>query len=189
MADVPASIGYMRVTGQMMLGYADSDDAGEEPDARPAIATVTFTSTAPTPIVAVEEQILFAIIGPKCELDADGFLVAPADGDDVDNDGDQSTPGVSLIAPNQASLSNVGWQWTATFKPISPQKWSGFTIKFSGEPGDVLNLADLSLIASTSALTQQPVVWVQSGISIPAGARAGQFIYDTDTDDLYLIGA
>lgn len=189
MADVPDSIGWMEVKGRMLLGDADSLDPGDAPDARPAIAKVTISANAPTPLVAVEEQILIAISPIPCLLDASGELVAPADG--VSDDGEvQMTPGVRLVAPIQPSLSDIGWMWTATFRPIAPQAWSGFAISFTGKPGDIVNLASLSLIASTTALTKQPVVWsTLSTETVPTLARAGQFVYYTDSGELFLIGA
>lgn len=186
--NVPADIGYMTVSGQLLRGIADSNDADVTPDARPAIGTVTFTSNAPVPTIAATDQIMFIIDQVKCDLDADGYLVAPTDGEGVAPT-DTAVRSVNLIAPNQASLSNVGWVWTATVKPGTGQRWAAFTIKFTGVPGDVLDLSQAALAATTSSLTAQPVVWPVHGTTIPTGAIPGQFLFDLDTDNLYLIGA
>lgn len=194
MPDLPASVGALHVTGTLVSGLADSSDAGTQPDYAPNVGTVTFDAIdergqlLTRPIAVPSEGLLMTVRGIPAGLDSAGRIVAPMNGQSGSDA--QVTPGIYLIAPNQGALALVGWRWRATASPSPGQGWAPFTVIFSGEPGDEIDLSAASLVASTATLVQQPVVWtLDSTDPLPPTARLGQFIYYQDTGDFYLIGA
>jgi len=153
MADLPGDIGRLTVTGQMVLGIADSNDAGSSPDQVSAIASVVFTPVFPSsdPLVAVSDDMLVAAQEITCTLRSDGKLVPPGDGVSSAPD-PAATPAVQLIAPNQPlSLNFTGWDWMMKVSPAGGQTWRPFTKYFSGAPGDSLSMAQI--VAASAAPT------------------------------------
>lgn len=174
MADLPASIGWLTVQGHLILGYADSSDAGSAPDAVGANGAVTFTANirGNDPLVSLPDKIMVAPVAPKATL-TDGYVYAPADGSESDP-AVGAVPGISLIAPQQSSLSVTDWTWTATFTPASGQKWRSFSRVFTGKPGDVVDLAELVATTPAAGVAQMLIYEVATtDPPYPTGFRPG----------------
>lgn len=184
MADVPASVGWFSVSGRLLLGLADSDDAGNSPDAVSAVADVIITNNAPVPLVAATEGVMFKVADVHATLDTEGRLRPPANG--LDGTPSPNSTEVFLVAPNQASIHEVGWWYTFTFVPRAGQTWETFSIQVTGEPGDTKNLASEVVAGNVSTSARQPTVWVQDGTALPAAIQPGQFLLDTSDSMLYL---
>jgi len=153
MADIPPSVGWFTVNGRLLLGLADSNDPGSNPDAVAAIADVTITNNAPIPLVAVAEKAMFNIATIKAYLDAEGRLIPPANG----LDGEPSVGGeVRLVATDQLAISDVNWGYTFTFTPLPGQIWTAFGIYVSGAPGDVIDLGDAVLAETPTSPAVYP---------------------------------
>lgn len=173
--DLPVDIGYLTVTGRAVLGLADSNDAGGQPDQVAATATVTFTPVLGNvdSLVAVSDDLLVLPQAITCTLRSDGRLVPPSDGVKAPPDPD-AEPEVHLIAPNQASLSYTGWSWQASFAPIQPQSWNPFRRVFSGAPGDTISLAQLVATTPSAGVLSALIYEVPTTDEpFPSGYRVG----------------
>jgi hypothetical protein len=165
MADVPASVGWMTVSGQMIVGIADSGDAGRAPDAVAALATVTFTPSAmfDRPLAVGSSGLLLQVTTVTASLDADGVLVDAS-----------GSPGVTLVAPQQPPLSRTDWTWTVTFAPIAPQSWKAFSFVFTGAPGEEKNVGTMALTEPSAGISQAVVYDAATqNPPYPAGFRPG----------------
>jgi hypothetical protein len=185
MPELPASVGVLTVTGTLLDIIGDSVDPDARPDALAPIASVTITNDAPTPLVAIAEETMLTLDTIEATFDAAGSLVAPADGK-------SGAPGseteIRLVAPVQAAINHVGWRWIFTVRPLAPMDFQEFTIFVSGEAGQTVDLSSAVLAGQVASLTSQPMVWVQSGTALPAGIRPGEFVLDTDDNQLYFYG-
>lgn len=104
---LPSNVNYGTVVGQFLLAYADSNDAGPEPDGRPAKGSIYFrpspikllnSSASPNPVT-----VLPAVV--ECLLDSEGYLLGyPGD------------RGVRLVATDDPDMNPTGWTWTVDFR-------------------------------------------------------------------------
>lgn len=151
MPDIHASVGHLTLTGKVLMGYADSDDVGEQTDATAAVADVQIKASIPRVVVTANEDVinLPTING---SLNGEGQLVAPADG--------KSTTGTStsmrLIAPQQASISHVNWHWEVTVRPIEGTGviFEPITVIVTGAPGDAKTIGGEILAGHVPGLSQ-----------------------------------
>lgn len=170
MADLPSSVGFLTVTGRLVLGMGDSVDPGNEPDMLPAAGTVTFTPNLPGtfPLVSLADSLMIAPATVKAALDEAGNIVPPSDGGDADP-ATGGTAGVFLVAPQQPTvLSNIDWTWTVSFAPATGQRWKPFSRSFTGKPGDVLDIA--TLIPVPASPGAELTAW-QSAVAAALAAR------------------
>lgn len=206
MADIPTDVGYMHVVATAIEAGADSNDAGDLPDAWPFEAIVTIAAKglpAGRPfLVAVADDTIIYPRPITCRMTG-GQLVPPDDGSDGTFDVTPlGAPRLTIVAPNQGAIDYVNWGWEATFKPLPDTpvgaKWRQFVVNFTGAPGETVSLARAAFVASAIGASQVPIAWFVTTAELPdvadwatvlPNARAGQFIFFTDTDDLYLIGA
>jgi hypothetical protein len=74
---LPSNVNHGTVVGQFLLAYADSVDAGDQPDGIPAKGSIYFRpspikllngSSSPNPVT-----ILPAVV--ECQLDSEGYLL------------------------------------------------------------------------------------------------------------------
>lgn len=104
---LPSNVNFGTVVGQFLLAYADSDDAGPEPDGEPAKGSIFFrpspikllnASATPNPVT-----VLPAVV--ECLLDTEGYLLGyPGD------------RGVRLVATDDPDMNPTGWTWTVEFR-------------------------------------------------------------------------
>ena len=184
MPDVHASVGYLTVTGNLLAALADSDDAGNAPDTKGAIASVTIRPTITDPLVVIADKSVLMLRTLRATVDADGRLVAPADG--------ESTTGTSaqihLVAPDQASLSEVGWSWVFRFDPADGQGWAAFEVDVTGAPGDSKQIGDEILAGHARTLSRIAAAIAVEGTGtddaltlddIPEGTPLGTLVVNT----------
>lgn len=134
-------LGWLTVTARGILGLADSADEGSAPDYIPVVGTVTLTPTR-TPTATPTKGLL----QPIRVISTGQFLVVATVTATFDSDGELSydeTKNVRLIAPKWDQLSDTEWEWRADIRPGPGQNWAGWSVHFSGAPGDVVNLASL----------------------------------------------
>lgn len=176
MADLPASVGWMTVDASVILGLADTSDAGEEPDAVAAIGSVLFTPPPEAAQLWVYDpgQILLLqqVAGV---LTADGI---------VTSDG---VP-IQLVAPVQDAISVQWWKWSAKFTPDASQSWQSFTTTFLGSPGDTVKIGNPIFDPPVAPVSVRPVIIVPTVPTMrPAGAIVGDLVYAEDTATPYRI--
>ena len=122
-------LGWLTVSAAGIVGSADSNDTGLEPDYVPIVGTVTFTPTFTRPIRINSSGRFLAMATINARFDSNGILTYD---DQVD---------CRLIAPQWTELSDTEWQWRANIVPGGGQSWNSFEVLFSGAPGDRVNLA------------------------------------------------
>lgn len=208
MADLDPSIGYLAVFASLTGAIADSDDAGERPDSVPRNGTVAFWTegippSRPYVVHAASEQIITLPMSQfrpiYCRL-VNGRLIPPENGWDGRQEEEipEAEVGLKLVAPKQASIDYTGWVWVADFTPTPSETsaWPKFQIRFTGEPGDVKQLALAALAQPSASSERSPTVWtvtVPEGGDpmdyIPAGAKPGEVLLDLTTGNFYRIGA
>ncbi|MFE6645648.1 hypothetical protein ACFVJS_03735 [Nocardioides sp. NPDC057772] len=192
MADLPAEVGFLTLTGSVVEGLADSVDFGNQPDAVVAEATIVITPEGLPPqrpyvVAPISETIVY----PRsvvCRL-INGVLYGPDDGSQpVPGEPTPAAPGVRLIAPNQAALDYTGWRWVANLSPSGDPaaKWRPFTIAFTGVPGDSITLAQAAMQQTAVNAAAQPVTWIVEGTAIPPAARPNEFLLDVAADPWFL---
>ncbi len=151
MADIHESVGHLTLTGKMLLGLADSDDVGDQTDVTAPVAVVSVRASIDDFVVIADESIV-ALPEYAATLNADGQLVAPSDG--------RSAVGTStslrLIAPNQDTISKVGWRWIVTVRPTDGRSFKEITVYVDGAPGDVRTLGGQILAGQTPSVTIYP---------------------------------
>ena len=195
MVDVPSSIGWMTVTMNAIATASDSTDTGSAPDAFGLNGTVVFQPVGiPRGFLVNGLDCQFVVPRTVTGILRNGLLYAPANGIAPASPGEVPTgsPGLSLVAPQQAAFDTLSWYWLAKVIPAASEggAWPTFAVSFTGVPGTTICLANESLKpVPGTAIVPQPKVWVQAGTSIPAGAVSGQFLLDTNTMILYQIGA
>lgn len=183
MPDIHESVGYLTLTGKVLLGIADSDDPGEQTDATAAAANITITPSIPGFVVLADESV-HRLPAIRATLNASGQLVAPADG--------QSTTGTStsirLIAPDQASISEVGWRYTVDVAPADGKSFEKFTVYLTGAPNESKTLGGLILAGHVPSLSQVLAAIVVTGTGvddaltledIPDGTPSGTIVANT----------
>ena len=149
---LPSSVGFMTVRAQAIEVLADSIDTGSEPDGRAIVATVEFAPSFRGALTVIPDNVIVVPTSITCTLNADGKLIPPSDGEDTAG---TAAADLFLIAPQQSSLSNQNWTWTATFRPIGTPKWTAFAIGFSGAPAEIVNLTTLASIPPDTGTTLQ----------------------------------
>lgn len=186
MPDIHESVGYMTLTGKVLLGLADSDDDGEQTDASAAVATVTITPSIPGVVVVADESVV-RLTTIRAALNASGQLVAPADG--------QSTVGTStslrLIAPDQAAISEVGWQYVIDIAPVDGKSFTKFTVFLTGAKDEAKTIGGLILAGHTPQLSTllSAIEVTGTGVDdaltladIPDGTPSGTVVANTAVD-------
>lgn len=184
MTDLPTSIGKITITGRHLLGIADSIDTGTTPDSIVPIANVAIRNNAPNPLAIPSEKLLLTLDTIDATLNSDGVLVAPADG----KGGEASTTtNITLVAPIQALIDFIDWEYTLEFSPITGT-WTPFEVRVTGKPGDIIDLSDAVIsgrINAAARLAQgQPDVVIQEGTAT-TDLEVKQFMVDTLTNDFY----
>lgn len=190
MADLPGTLGYLTVTGRGVLALGDSNDVGNQPDQVTALARIVFEPAFNVDVLTSLPDDMFVFAQKvTCIFNSDGRLVPPADG--VSSPPDPAAPTyVSLIAPNQASLSSQGWDWVASFNPIAPQTWAPFKRVFTGAPGDVISLAQVIRTQPNPGVLQALVFDVATTAEpFPTGYRIGIDLLLTPDNKLWSTSA
>lgn len=107
---LPTNVNYGTVVGQFLLAYADSNDAGAQPDGVPAKGSIFFR---PSPIKLLDGgstpnpvTILPAVV--EATLDAEGYLC-----------GYGTTRGINLVATDDPDLNPSDWTWLVEFRLTS----------------------------------------------------------------------
>jgi len=166
---------YITIDARNMFGVADSTDPDPNPDLLPAVGTVAFTSSLKAPTTILSTQTILSLGTVIATIDGSGTLRPPVDGQTASGfDADE----LRLICPNSPDLLDVGWTWTASFRPQQGQTWQAFTISgITGNPGDTVTLTTL-LPTSVKPATQQIIVYDVDGFDdnnpvVPAGYRDG----------------
>lgn len=151
----PDGMKFCRVEGRFRAFVADGTDAGEEPDFRPMVGTITFTANiinARNVNVGVEEMYFPQPI--TVSLDSDGDLSL------------NGTKGVSLLCPSEA-IRPDDWNWTATFRVTLPD---GTRVRnFGPFPFDVVPDGTVNL-AAVLPVPAANGTWALIGPAGPAGA-------------------
>lgn len=194
MADIPNEIQWLTVNMSGIAAVADSTDVGSAPDSYGLNGTVEFRAIGvPNPYLVDGVGDKFVIPRTVTAILYNGVLYPPANGiAPVANEVPTTTPGINLIAPLQSVFDTLSWYWMATVIPAATEgnTWSKFVVSFTGEGSEVISLAQRALAPLVPmGLTQQPKVWIQSGTALPPTSVPGQFLLDTTTMNLYLIGA
>lgn len=105
--DIPSNIGYGTITGRFLIAYADGNDADLYPDGVPAAGQIFFTpmidalrdaTSTPSPVTIVPQVV-------SCTLDGDGYLNGPS-----------GTPGVRLVATDNATDGVSDWLWKVDYR-------------------------------------------------------------------------
>jgi hypothetical protein len=78
---------------------------------------------------------------------ANGQLYRTADGKGPAAGETPTTPGVPLVAPNQANLDWLDWHWEAEYAPAAGEPWESYTVPIYGAPGDTISIAQASMQA------------------------------------------
>lgn len=198
MADIPSGLGWFTLTGRAIEAVADSDDAGDPPDAQLPNALVTLKVAVSDPVLIADltaEGFPLVMMRPiGCRL-LNGALYGPKNGVSGEP---ASTPDVRLVSSLSPALSKVGWWWNATFAPLSTGTgvvdpndwWEPFTIAIPPvAPGGAISLGEAYLEGSTLTAAAQPTVHLGEGAVAPADGEPGQFYLDETTGDFYVIGA
>jgi hypothetical protein len=141
---LPTNVGYGTVTGRFMLAYADSSDGDLFPDGIAAKGTVYFT---PSPVylknsTAAPAAVTILPSTVECALDVDGYIL-----------GLDSTPGVRLVATDDADLNPVNWTWSVEFRLTDQSDVPIRTIpafSFSLPQGTDVDLTDVTPVTSAN---------------------------------------
>lgn len=105
--DIPSNISYGTITGRFLIAYADGSDADLYPDGVPAAGNIYFTplvealrdaTSTPSPVTIVPQVVV-------CTLDSDGYLTGPS-----------LTPGVRLVATDNATDGVEDWFWKVEYR-------------------------------------------------------------------------
>lgn len=104
---LPTNVSYGTVTGRFLLAYADSSDAGPEPDAVPAKGFVIFK---PSPIKLLDAGALPAPVtilpaSVVANLNNDGYI-----------EGYSGNAGIRLVATDDTDLNPLDWTWEVEFR-------------------------------------------------------------------------
>lgn len=177
----------MRVDARMAVITADSNDAGENPDKRSAVAKVTFTSTLAGPTTYLPDSTIVAVSKVVCELDSNGQLRPPEDGvgSAIVENGN-----VILVSPQDPGLLDQGWSWTARFVPTFEQGWNAFTITgITGAPGETVVITTALPTTPSGTVRQALVYLVDDRDDLPAGVEVGDLILEVPTMTLGRAGA
>ena len=107
MAALPSNVGYGTVTGQFILGVADTAaDTDALPEAVPAVGSIVFS-----PLISyVPDAAARVVLVPQpvtVTLDSLGYIVSP---------GNSAVRAVTLIASDNDAFNPRDWAWRATFK-------------------------------------------------------------------------
>lgn len=115
---LPANVNFCEVTGRFLRAVADSADPGKEPDGVPiADLKVKFLASLNPPVVRNLDNEVSIVIDPiVCATDDNGVLLGP-----------DGTPGVLLVASDDADLDPHGWTWNVT---VSGPSFSSITFSF-----------------------------------------------------------
>lgn len=157
MADVPSQVTYGEVVGHFVQFIADTSDPQNIPDELPLTGTVTLTpltnilrypSTTP-PRLVIASPVVCRVL--------DGDLCPP---------GDETTPGVWVIATDQPAASPSKVQWQATFN-LTGVRVQPSPIIFDVPAGGVIDLAVL-----TPVPPEPPAVLVVSNQDAVAAQQA-----------------
>lgn len=176
------NLGALKVSGQLLLGYADSADSDTIPDVGVPLGTVLFE-----PVIEGNDPLVYLATGAMVRpipivatIRSDGYVAPPADGissDPAPADMDPVTtpePVTKLIAPEQG-FNIQGWSWRATFKPraIGPT-FPQFTRLFTGAPDQSIDLG-LALSATPTKGVTPALVYDVDTIAepYPTGFRPG----------------
>jgi hypothetical protein len=141
---LPTNVGYGTVTGRFMLAYADGADPDVFPDGIAAKGTVYFT---PSPVylknsTAAPAAVTILPSTVECVLDADGYIL-----------GTDATPGVRLVATDDADLNPVDWTWSVEFRLTDQSDVPIRTIpafSFSLPQGTDVDLTDVTPVTSAN---------------------------------------
>lgn len=156
MVDIHPSVGHLTLTGKVLLGLADSDDPGEQPDAGRLVADITITPSIDYVVVVADESVIALPPKVSASLNAAGQLVAPADGK-----GETGTStSLQLIAPDQAAIHRVGWRWVIDIAPVDGVSFKPIQVFLSGAPGDQKTLGGLILAGQVPSLDVYPS-WIE----------------------------
>lgn len=180
MTDLPASVGYITVVAKGLLGIADSNDGGTQPDAVPLVARVEFTASNARPVVAIAEdpQVIIPLAKITCDLDANGNLRPPNDGTDTGADASGS---LRLVAPDGPGIDYTGWQWTAKFSPGPGQsRWQVFTVTFGGVGGQTVDLGEVLSAELPPGVPAVVDPWLKAWAKDPDTLIVGALTYDVD---------
>lgn len=156
MVDIHPSVGFLTLTGKVLLGLADSDDPGDQPDAGRLVANVTITPSIDYVVVVADESVIALPPRIQASLNAGGQLVAPADG--------KGEPGTStslrLIAPDQPAIHRVGWRWVIDIAPVDGESFAAIQVFLSGGPDESKTLGGLILAGHVPSLDIYPS-WIE----------------------------
>lgn len=185
MTNVHESVGWLTVTGRSLLGIADSIDAGNVPDVLTPAANVTIKASIDRVVVIADKTILnFPPDGITASLDAEGRLVAPADGIGVVG----TSTNITLVAPDQSTISHVGWRWEITVRPADGKAFTPYEVYITGAPGQEKSIGDAILSGDVPSLSIQPSTIAVAGTGtddaltlddIPDGTPSGTLVVNT----------
>jgi hypothetical protein len=186
---LPTNVGYGTVTGRFMLAYADGSDGDLFPDGVPAKGTVYLTpspvylrnsSAAPAPVTILPSTV-------ECSLDADGYVL-----------GTDGTPGVRLVATDDADNNPVNWTWSVEFRLTDQDNVPIRTIpKFSFElpQGTSVDLTDVTPVTDANGtfylvgpVGPSNTLSVGSTSTLAAGANATAAITGTSPNQVIDFG-
>lgn len=146
---LPGNVSFGHVVGRYTQAIADTPDGGEEPDALPAVGTVTFTASV-TKLINTSATPPATII-PRpviCDLDVDGEISL------------NGTKGVYLLATDDPDLTPVDWTW-------------GVTVAITGGPPIAFDMelasdaeVDLTTVTPVSSSGGTPIIQGPPGVTI-----------------------
>jgi lysophospholipase L1-like esterase len=126
---LPANIGFCTVIGRFIRATADGVDGDRDPDGIP-VSGMTITFTAPIRVarnVTTVPPVTVFIDPIVAATDATGVLV-----------GSDLSPGILLVASDDADLSPSGWSYSVT---IAAPSIPAFTFDFNAPAGTVVDLS------------------------------------------------
>jgi len=205
-ANLPSEVGYLTVVDNVVDVFSDSADAGDVPDISQATATVTFV---PVGIPATRPYLIVPATGQREHLYpitaflANGQLYRTADGQAPTTGEVPVTPGVPLLAPQQAGIDLAAWWWEAQYKPAAGEKWTPYTVRITGKPGDTVSVAAAAMtqdLLGNLSTVKQALAWYVTPANpanppllsdIPSSARVGDTVVDISKSPwfAYQIGA
>jgi len=186
MPSLHSSVGHLYLTGKHVLGLADSDDPGDQPDAATPVATVTITPSVSEVVVLADESVV-SLVPVVAGLNAEGQFVAPPDGSGASG-GTGTSTSIKLIAPDQATINKVGWHWTVTVSPVSPGAFQPITAYVTGAPNETKTFGGQILAGQVPSLDLVPTALEVTGTGpgdsltlgdIPPGTPSGTIIVNT----------
>lgn len=142
---LPTNVNYGTVTGRFLLAYQDSSDGDLYPDGVPAKGSVIFT---PSPVKLLNPSALPAPVtilpaAVEATINSDGYL-----------EGYAGSPGIRLVATDDADLNPLNWTWRVDFRLTDDENLAVNipAFSFSLPSNTTVDLADVSPVPDANGV-------------------------------------